>query len=54
MIEKFEKLEDTDKENEQGKKIKEFKEVAKATATHKHICFHDEEDPRPCKRVKIK
>ena len=36
-----------------GEDTKEMKEVSKTTATHKHICFHDEENPKPCRRVKI-
>ena len=28
-------------------------EATKATATHKHICYHDEDKPRPCKLEKI-
>ena len=31
----------------------EIKEVSKATATHKHTCYHDEGRGRPCRRVKI-
>lgn len=53
MIIKYEKLEDTEELDEKGKKIKAFKEVSKATATHKHICGHDTNPPTPCKREKL-
>lgn len=46
MIEKYEK-----KELKDGKK--EYKEVAKKDATHKHICYHDEGNNQSCKRVKL-
>ena len=46
MKEKYEKL--------KGKgELASMQEVSKFTATHKHICYHDEENPRPCKRVKL-
>ena len=37
----------------EGKNVKEIKKVSKTTATHKHICYHDEENPKPCRREKI-
>jgi len=30
-----------------------IEEVSKLDATHKHICYHDEENPRSCKREKL-
>jgi hypothetical protein len=62
MIEKYEKLQDSTKldekgevmKDEKGEILKEFKEVAKAEATHVHYCGHDKDPPEPCRRVKIK
>ena len=34
-------------------KVKSFKEVEKKDATYKHICYHDEKNPRPCRRIKL-
>ncbi len=50
MREKFEKhsIKKVD-----GKDVNEIEEVSEATATHKHICYHDEENPRPCKLEKL-
>ena len=50
MIEKYEIL---SVKLIEGKEETSFKEVPKKDATHKHICYHDEEHPRSCRRVKL-
>ena len=55
MKEIFEKEEEVYDEVEK-KNVKRFRELVdkdKAQATHKHICYHDEPFPRPCKRIKL-
>lgn len=54
MIEKYEK-EESKEELIDGKleSVKEFKEVEKKDAEYVHICYHDEENPRPCIRKRI-
>lgn len=50
MITKYEKLESKEV---LGVTENSFKAVNKAEATHEHICFHDEKNPKPCIRTKI-
>jgi len=50
MEKKYEKLESKEV---LGVTETSFKAVTKAEATHEHICFHDEENPKACIRRKL-
>lgn len=51
MIEKFEALKDV--EVELGVTSKIFLECLEKDATHIHKCYHDEDPPKPCRRIII-
>lgn len=51
MIEKFEKR---STESIDGVINEKVESVAQVEATHKHICYHDEKNPKPCRLIPIK
>lgn len=52
MFIKYEK-EQTEKD-ENNNDIKKFTDADELTADTVHVCFHDENPPRPCIRKKVK
>lgn len=41
------------KDKQTGRQREIFEEVkSKKEATHTHYCYHDENPPKPCKRIK--
>jgi hypothetical protein len=55
MIERYEReVESLEMVDGKEENIKSFKTVDAKDATHKHICYHDENPPRPCRRIKLK